>query len=70
MESNHGGRGAGSMRVEPGDEGGSQVQVEWTTHAVRIRDKIAMFLLHHTMNRVIARMWRMTLDRYARSDPV
>lgn len=70
MESNHGDRGAGSMRVEPGDEGGCQVQVEWTRHAVRIRDKIAMFPLHHTMDRVIARMWRKTLDRYALSDPV
>lgn len=55
------------MRIEPGDEGGSRVHVEWTTHAVRIRDKIAMFLLHHTMNRVIARTWREALDRYAQS---
>ena len=70
VESNHGDYGAGSMRIEPGDKRGSRVHVEWTTHPVRMRDKIAMFLLHHTMNRVIARMWRMTLDRYARSDPV
>jgi hypothetical protein len=53
------------MRIEPGDDGGSRVDVEWTTHPVRNRDKVAMFLLHHTMNRVIARMWRQTLDRYA-----
>lgn len=70
VESNHGDGGAGSMRIEPGDEGGSRIQVEWTTHPVRTRDKIAMFLLHHTMNRVIARMWRKTLDRYALSNPV
>jgi hypothetical protein len=67
VESNHGDRGAGSMLIEPGDEGGSVVHVEWTTHPVRTRDKIAMFLLHHTMNRVIARTWRKTLDRYALS---
>ena len=35
------------------------------THPVRPRDKVAMFLLHHTMNRVIARMWRSDLDRFA-----
>jgi hypothetical protein len=58
------------MLIEPGDEGGSVVHVEWTTHPVRTRDKIAMFLLHHTMNRVIARTWRKTLDRYALSNPV
>jgi hypothetical protein len=69
VESNHGDRGAGSMLIEPGDEGGSVVHVEWTTHPVRTRDKIAMFLLHHTMNRVIARMWRKTLDRFAVSNP-
>jgi hypothetical protein len=70
VESNHGDRGAGSMLIEPGAEGGSVVHVEWTTHPVRTRDKIAMFLLHHTMNRVIARTWRKTLDRYALSNPV
>ena len=70
VESNHGDAGAGSMRIEPGDEGGSRVHVEWTTHAVRTRDKIAMFLLHHTMNRPIARMWRKAFDRYALSNPV
>jgi len=70
VESNHGDRGTGSMLIEPGDEGGSVVHVEWTTHPVRARDKIAMFLLHHTMNRVIARTWRKTLDRYALSNPV
>ena len=66
VESNHGDDGAGSMRIEP-VPGGSQVHVEWTTHPVRTRDKIAMFLLHHTMNRTIARMWRKALDRHARS---
>ncbi len=70
VESNHGDAGAGSMRIEPGDQGGSLVHVEWTTHPVRRRDKIAMFLLHHTMNQPIARMWRKAFDRYALSNPV
>jgi Polyketide cyclase / dehydrase and lipid transport len=70
LETNHGDSGGGSMRIEPGDAEGSRVYVEWTTHPVRMRDKIAMFLLHHTMNRTIARMWRKTLDRYATSNPV
>jgi len=70
VESNHGDAGAGSMRIGPGDHAGSRVHVEWTTHPVRTRDKVAMFLLHHTMNRPIARMWRKALDRYALSSPV
>lgn len=65
VESNHGEGGAGSMSIAPGDGSGSQVHVEWDTHAVRARDRVAMFLLHHTMNRVIARMWRKAFDRYA-----
>jgi hypothetical protein len=70
VESNHGDAGAGSMRIGPGDHAGSRVHVEWTTHPVRTRDKVAMFLLHHTMNRAIARIWRKALDRYALSSPV
>lgn len=70
VQSNHRDYGAGSMIIEPGDEGDSRVHVQWTTHPVRIRDKVAMFLLHHTMNQVIARMWRKTLDRHALSTPV
>ncbi len=67
LETNHGAGGAGHVRIEPGDQGGSQVHVEWNTHPVRPRDKIAMFLIHHTMNRVIARAWREAFDRYALS---
>ena len=70
LETNHGDPGAGSMRIDPDDEGGSHVHVEWNTHPVRARDKVAMFLLHHTMNGVIARMWRRAFDRYALSHPV
>jgi hypothetical protein len=42
LETNHGDPGAGSMRIEPRAEGGSRVHVEWTTHPVRIRDKIPL----------------------------
>jgi hypothetical protein len=68
VETNHGDPGAGSMRIEPRGEGGSRVHVEWATHPVRLRDKIPIYLIHHTMNRAIARMWRKALDRYALSE--
>lgn len=67
VESNHGDGGTGSMRIEPRGDKGSHVHVEWTTHPVRNRDKVAMFLLHHTMNRAIARLWRNALDRHAQT---
>ncbi len=70
VETNHGDGGAGTMRIEPGDAGGSEVHVQWYTRPVRPRDKIAMFLIHHTMNRVIARMWCKAFDRYALSHRV
>ena len=57
------------MRIEPRRAGGSQLHVEWSTHPVRLRDKLAILLLHHTMNRVIARMWRKELDRFALGSP-
>ncbi len=65
LETNHGDPGAGFMRIDPNGLGGSRLHVEWSTHPVRRRDKVAIFLLHHTMNRVIARMWRKDLDRFA-----
>ncbi len=65
LETNHGDPGDGFMRIEPRGAGGSRLHVEWSTHPVRPRDKLAMFLLHHTMNRPIARMWRKALDRFA-----
>jgi hypothetical protein len=65
LETNHGDPGDGFMRIEPHAPEGSQLHVEWSTHPVRRRDKVAMFLLHHTMNRVIARAWRKALDRFA-----
>ena len=67
LETNHGDGGDGSMRIEPNGAGGSRVHVEWSTHPVRLRDRMAIFVLHHTMNPVIARMWAKALDRYALS---
>ena len=64
LETNHGDPGAGFMRIEPRGAEGSQLHVEWNTHPVRIRDRLAIFVLHHTMNRAIARMWRKALDRF------
>ena len=57
--------GDGFIEIHSNESGGSQLHVEWSTHPVRARDKVAMFLLHHTMNPVIARMWRRDLDRFA-----
>jgi hypothetical protein len=70
-ESSYGGRGGGSVRIEPAGDGGSRLHVEWTSpDPTRTRDKIMLFLLHHgPMNRVIARLWTSALDRYAGSDP-
>ncbi len=65
LETNHGDPGDGHVRIEPRGAGGSRLHVEWSTHPVRIRDKLAISLLHHTMNRVIARVWRQELDRFA-----
>ena len=67
LETNHGDPGDGFMRIAPHGAGGSQLHVEWGTHPVSRRDKVAMFVLHHTMNGVIARMWRKELDRFARA---
>ena len=65
LETNHGDPGDGFMRVEPDGAGGSRLHVEWSTRPVGVRDKVAIFVLHHTMNRAIARMWRKAFDRFA-----
>ncbi|WP_416956874.1 SRPBCC family protein [Nocardioides sp. T5] len=65
LETNHGDPGEGFIRIAPHGADGSRLHVEWGTHPVRPRDKVAIFLLHHTMNGVIARMWRKELDRFA-----
>lgn len=65
LETNHGDPGSGFIRIDPRAEGGSRLHVEWTTHPIRLRDKVLIGLLHHTMGPVIARMWRSDLDRFA-----
>lgn len=65
LETNHGDPGEGFMRIERAEGGGSQLHVEWNTHPVRMRDKLVIALIHHTMNRPIAWMWRRELDRFA-----
>ena len=65
LETNHGDPGGGFMGIQLRGAGGSQLHVEWSTHPVRVRDKLAISLIHHTMNRPIARMWRKDLDRFA-----
>jgi Polyketide cyclase / dehydrase and lipid transport len=65
LETNHGDPGEGFIRITPHGAGGSRLHVEWGAHPVRLRDKVALFVLHHTMNGVIARMWRKELDRFA-----
>lgn len=67
LETNHGDPGDGHMRIDPHGAGGSRLHVEWSTHPVRVRDKLAIYVLHHTMNRAIAIMWRRALDRFASS---
>ena len=65
LDSNHGDPGSGFMRIQPDGAGGSRLHVEWTAHPIRLRDKAALWILHHTMGPVIARMWRKDLDRLA-----
>lgn len=69
VETSWGGLGSGEVRVVPVDGGGSRIQAEWTNgDATRMRDKALLWLLHRgPMHRVIARMWRQTLDEYART---
>ncbi|WP_158292886.1 MULTISPECIES: SRPBCC family protein [Kribbella] len=70
-ESSYGGRGTGSVRIAPTDDGGSRLHVEWNYgDPSRTRDKVVLFLLHRgPMNRVISRLWASALNRYAQSDP-
>jgi len=68
LETSWGGLGSGSVRITPASGGGSRVEAEWSNgRADGLRDRIMLSLLHHgPMRHLIARMWRSTLDRYAR----
>ena len=66
VETSWGGLGSGSVRMVPA-EGGTRVVAQWTNgEASRTRDRVLLWMLHRgPMHRVIARMWRRTLDDYA-----
>jgi hypothetical protein len=69
LESSYGGRGDGSVRIEPGDNGGSRLHVEWANTGARVWQRPMLFLLHHgPMGRLVARMWTSALDRYAQDE--
>ena len=67
VETSWGGLGSGEVRIHPADGGGSRLEAAWSNgEAQRRRDRVMLSLLHKgPMHRVIARMWRTTLDRYA-----
>jgi hypothetical protein len=69
VETSWGGLGSGEVRIVPVDGGGSRLEAQWTNGAAtRWRDEVLLWLLHRgPMHRVIARMWRKTLDEYARA---
>ncbi len=69
VETSWGGLGSGEVRIVPVDGGGCRIQARWTNGgATRMRDKVSLWLLHRgPVHRVIARMWRKTLDEYARA---
>ena len=68
VENNYGGLGSGSIRLEA-VPGGTRVLAEWGyVDPRRRRDRLGLWLLHHgPMGRVIAAMWRRTLDDLAAS---
>jgi hypothetical protein len=64
--SSYGGGGDGFALIAPDDRGGSRLHVEWTNIGARISQRPMLFLLHHgTLSRLISRMWKSALDRYA-----
>jgi hypothetical protein len=66
-ESSYGGGGTGSVRIAPGEGGGSRLEVEWSyTGITRPRDRIMLPLIQTwPMARLIRGMWTTALDRYA-----
>jgi hypothetical protein len=69
VETSWGGLGSGDVRIIPADGGSSRIEAQWTNGGgARMRDKMLLWLLHQgPMHRVIARMWRKTLDEYAKA---
>ena len=70
VENSYGGHGTGSIRITPVPDGGSHLDVEWSSRdPARLRYRVMLFLLHHgPMHRMIARMWTAALDRYAATE--
>jgi hypothetical protein len=71
IENSYGGNGSGSVRITPTPDGGSHLDVEWSSRdPAGLRDRLLLFMLHHgPMHRLIARMWTSALDRYADAEP-
>lgn len=70
VESSYGGGGDGAARTHPRADGGSRLAVEWNSTGARPRQRPLLWLLHRRpMGRMIARMWTVALDEYARSEP-
>ena len=68
VESSYGGGGEGSVRVVPREGGGSRVQADWDSRGARPAQRPLLLLLHRRpMARLVARMWKDALDRYATS---
>ena len=69
VETSWGGLGSGEVRIVPLDGGGSRIEARWSSGpATRTRDRVLLLLLHRgPMHRVIATMWRRTLDEHARA---
>ena len=69
VESSYGGGGTGTVRIHPGADSGSRLEVHYDNTGARPLQRPLLFLLHHgPMGRIISRMWAHTLDRYAQSD--
>ena len=64
VESSYGGGGEGVVAITPMGTGGSHLEVRWSNTGPRQRP--LLWVLHHgPMARLIGRMWRQALDRYA-----
>jgi hypothetical protein len=64
LDSSYGGGGDGAATITPTTSGDSHLAVHWSNEGPRQR--VLLWLLHHLpLDRLVARMWRQALDRYA-----
>ena len=69
VESSYGGGGTGTVRISPGVDGGSRLQVQYDNTGGRALHRPLLFVLHHgPMGRIIAKLWTRTLDQYAAAE--